>query len=112
MHRAALVSVLCVLLAGCGGSGVAFAPVTPGGPNSEQGETNIRAVIPALEAYFADNGTYGGVTLEKLRSTYDPALIGVRFVVANVQTYCVESTMPGERWSKPGPATEIVPGRC
>lgn len=76
-------------------------------------QANVRASIPALEAYWADNGTYAGATAEGLRSTYDAGIPAVRLVgPLNRRTYCVESTVGSSSYSKRGPAGYIVPGGC
>lgn len=78
----------------------------------DPGMVNVRAAIPAIEAYYADNGTYKGATLKVLRERYDASLQGVEVVKANAQTYCIESTEIGFPWYKAGPAAEIMPGFC
>jgi hypothetical protein len=77
----------------------------------EMAQANIRASIPAIEAYYADNGTYKGATVEALQS-YDAAIQGIEIVRANDQTYCIQSTTGGMPWYKAGPASDIVPGDC
>jgi hypothetical protein len=78
----------------------------------ETAMADIRASIPAVEAYYADNGTYAGLTLELLQQRYDAGVQGIRVVVANDQTYCIESAAVGEPWHKAGPAADILPGSC
>ena len=80
--------------------------------SDEVGMAKVRAAIPAIEAYYADNGTYKGATLELLQERYDAAIQGIRVVKANDQTYCIESTELGFPWHKAGPAAEILPGDC
>jgi hypothetical protein len=78
----------------------------------EMAMANIRAAIPAIEAYYADNGTYKGATLEVLQQRYDAGIQGITVVKANDQTYCIESDAGGFPWHKAGPAADIVPGDC
>jgi hypothetical protein len=86
---------------------------TVSGPAAaEEGMADVRAAIPAIEAYYADNGTYKGATLQVLQQRYDAGLRGVEIVKANDQTYCVQSTNDGFPWYKAGPAAEILPGDC
>jgi hypothetical protein len=75
-------------------------------------QANVRASIPAIEAYYADNGTYEAATLETLRSLYDAGLPDVVIVSAERETYCVESTVGGVSYFKAGPAADIWPGQC
>jgi hypothetical protein len=74
-------------------------------------ETNVRTAIPALEAYYADKGTYRGATVKGLRSVYDQAMGDVALVKATSETYCVESRV-GRGAHKNGPADFIRPGLC
>ena len=108
MPRVVLLSLLCAALTGCGGGWSAV------GSSSDvhDGQSSVRSVIPALEAHYADHGTYAGATLARLRSLYDPSLGGVRIVSATSETYCVESTGPAAVFSKRGPAADIVDGSC
>jgi hypothetical protein len=112
MRHVALVSILCVALAGCGGGGVQTGRLDSGDADHFDAEGNVRAVIPAVEAYYADHGTYAGMTLARLRSTYDATLAGVRIVRAGARTYCVESTVGGTTASKHGPAADITLSGC
>jgi hypothetical protein len=80
--------------------------------SEEAGRAAVRASIPALEAYYADNGTYKGASLEVLQQRYDAGIHGIRIVKANDQTYCVESTFGAFAWHKAGPSSEVMPGNC
>ena len=85
-------------------------PVPPAA--DEQAQADIRGSIPAIEAYYADNGTYAGVTVSGLRTTYDPGVPDVRIVVTSRTSYCVESTVYDVTYSKAGPGADIRPGPC
>jgi hypothetical protein len=89
------------------GSGTTSEP-----PAAEEGMTDVRAAIPAIEAYYADNGTYKGASLQVLQQRYDAGLGGIEIVKANDRTYCVQSTNDGFPWFKAGPAADILPGTC
>ena len=78
----------------------------------DAGMTAVRAAIPAIEAYYADNGTYKGATLQILKERYDAGLSGVEIVKANDRTYCVESTGADFPWYKAGPTADVLPGDC
>jgi hypothetical protein len=97
--------------------GCFYAPLFGAGRGSSSDEAmaqaNVRGSIPALEAYYADNGTYAGATPEGLRGTYDYGLPEVRFVGPfDRRTYCVESTIGSATYSKRGPGGDVVPGAC
>jgi hypothetical protein len=82
------------------------------GGASSDAEANVRAAIPALETWYADNGTYAGATLALIQR-YDASVKDVQFVGPfNRETYCVESTVGDETYSKNGPASAISPGAC
>ena len=111
-----LVPILLValLLTGCheqwGGSSWGGASASS---DEEAAESNVRATIPAIEAYYMDNGgSYEGATLAALRATYDPQLPDVLIVNAGAETYCVESTVGEASYFKDGPASDIFPGHC
>jgi hypothetical protein len=73
-----------------------------------------RATIPAIEAWYADHGTYAGLTLEALRQQYDAGLPDVTIVgPLNMKAYCVEATADGVSYFfKAGPAADILEGHC
>jgi hypothetical protein len=96
----------CFFLPGAGWSDYSSSDV-------EQAQSNVRAAIPAMEAWYAEHGTYAGLTLERLRQDYDPQLPDVTLVgPLNRKTYCVESTAGGVSYFKPGPAADILEGQC
>ena len=81
--------------------------------NDSAAKANVRASIPAVEAYFADSATgYTGMTLAVLQSTYDQGIKGVDVVTANATTYCVQSVVGGKTWKKDGPGADIATGAC
>ena len=82
-------------------------------------KANVRAALPAVEVYDADNiGTasdvdasaaptgYAGMTLALLQS-YDGAVKNVTVGSASSTTYCVKSTVGGKVWYKNGPSADI-----
>lgn len=84
----------------------------PPPPSYDSAEANVRAAIPAIEAYYADNGTYRGMTVDRLRVTYDYGLPDVKLVRVRGYSYCVESTVAGETWSYHAPGSQAEPGGC
>src|SRR4051794_995505 len=61
--------------------------------NNSAAQANIRAAVPAIEAYNSDHGTagYTGATSALLKSGYDQGLKGFEVVPAktNATTYCM-----------------------
>ena len=87
--------------------------------NDAAAKANVRAAIPAVEAYNADNvgnasdidstaGTtgYQGMTLALLQ-TYDAGVVNIVVGSVSTTTYCVSSTVGGKKWWKNGPGAAI-----
>ena len=87
--------------------------------NQSAPKANVRAAVPAVEAYNADNtGTgnsagYAGLTISALQ-TYDSALVPTKLTIqsADSVTYCIQSTVGAATWKKAGPGADIVTGAC
>ena len=84
--------------------------------NKSAAQANVRAAVPGMEAYAADNTRTGylGAHLTKLQLSYDA---GIKNVTVRVNTagtgYCIENTKPtGVLYHKSGPAGDIVPNGC
>jgi len=80
--------------------------------NKSAAQANVRASIPAVEAYYADNNTYAGTTLSYLQTTYDAGVKNIVVQSASSTTYCIESTIGAETWKKSGPGADILTGSC
>jgi prepilin-type N-terminal cleavage/methylation domain-containing protein len=87
--------------------------------NNSAAKANVRAAVPAVEAFNADNtGTgasagYAGMTVTGLQ-VYDSAIVPSKLFIktANATTYCVQSTVGNATWNKQGPGADIVTGAC
>jgi len=88
-------------------------------------QANVRAAIPAVEAYNSDNvGTsndvdsslattgYAGMTLPLLQTTYDAGVKNILVVSASTATYCVSSTVGNYSYYKAGPGADIGTTAC
>jgi prepilin-type N-terminal cleavage/methylation domain-containing protein len=73
---------------------------------------NIRIAHPAVEAYRADVGTYAGMTLVALQSTYSPGVQGIEIVSADDAGYCISANAGGHTWFKASAAPEITTTAC
>lgn len=62
--------------------------------------TNFDGALPALQAWFADNDTYAGVTL--------PPALGITVVRADTTSFCLQSGAEHEV----GPGGQPQPGPC
>lgn len=84
------------------------------GQNAARTRSDLRRVLPAADDYFADNGTYQGMTLERLRADYDTGLPTSRYVLRSASSggFCIEATTRAQTWHASGPSDEISHGRC
>jgi type IV pilus assembly protein PilA len=81
--------------------------------NNSAARANVRASIPAVEAYNADNSKgYSGMTLAKL-TAYDQGVKNVSIIgTPNTTSYCLRSTVGTRSWYKRGPGGDITTGAC
>ena len=81
--------------------------------NESAAKANVRSAIPAIEAFYADNNTYAGMTLSGLQASYDAGIKNITFGgTLNATTYCVQSTVGQATYNKSGPSADIVSGAC
>jgi type IV pilus assembly protein PilA len=80
--------------------------------NDSAAKANVRAAIPGVEAFFADQNTYAGVTPAYLQSTYDQGIKNITIPTATSSTYCIQSVVGGKTWNKAGPAADLATGAC
>lgn len=76
-----------------------------------QAAQRVRAAVPAMEFYAADNGMYAGATVAKLRSI-DRSIRDVVIKRATKSAYCLESTLPGPVVHFAGPKGPVRRGPC
>jgi len=90
-----------------------------GRANQSAAKADVRAAVPAVEAYNADNSAtgasagYAGMTVSALQA-YDSAIVPTKLtiVTADSTTYCIQSTVGGGTYSKSGPGADIITGAC
>jgi type IV pilus assembly protein PilA len=82
--------------------------------NDSAAKANVRAAIPAVEAFFADNNTYAGVTVAGLQSAYDQGVknITIPAASATATSYCIQSVVGDKTWRKNGPAADLEALAC
>jgi hypothetical protein len=80
----------------------------------EKARSNVRAAVPAIEAWYADHGTYKGMTVAALARDYDRTIgDSVRLVGSLTKNrYCVESSVDSATWRKVGPSGLVEGGFC
>ena len=80
--------------------------------NDSAAKANVRAAIPAMEAFFADFNTYAGAAPGFLQTNYDQGIKNITIPTATSSTYCVQSVVGGKTWKKAGPDQDIASGAC
>ena len=73
-------------------------------------QANVRSAVPAVEAYYADNGTYVGMTAAALAAI--DAGVNVTVGTVSASSYCISNTQGTSTYSKSGPSAAIVSGAC
>ncbi len=66
-------------------------------------DSNVRAAIPAMEAYYSDNGTYVGATLTNLKASYDAGLASIAISGLSTSGYTIANTVGACTATKVGP---------
>ena len=76
--------------------------------NKTAAQANVRSAIPAVEAFYADHGTYVGMTLAKLKASYDAGVkLAVDPTLLSTSSYCVKATSGNFTYYKQGPGGPI-----
>ena len=86
--------------------------------NKSAAAANVRSAVPAVEAYYADYGSYAttgvspapGMSLTSLK-TID-AGIKIAVVSGTTTTYCISATSGNYTYFKAGPAADITTTVC
>ena len=73
--------------------------------NKRAAQSDIRAAVPSIEAYYSDNQKYTGVTWTFLHSSIDTGLASAvkGHIAVSGTTYCVGATVGNQNWSLKGP---------
>lgn len=76
-------------------------------------ESNVRAAVPAAEAYYQDNGTYVGMDTAALQAIDAGLSDDIVVDSATATTYCIEHAGPGSaQASYTGPGGDVVNTLC
>ena len=82
--------------------------------NKSAAGADVRSIIPSIESYFSDNGTYSGMSVAALQASYDQAInLSTYTLGAGTQTassYCIQASSQNQTASKAGPSAQIVIG--
>lgn len=74
-------------------------------------KANVRAGLPAVEAFFADYGTYSGMTIASLKA-YDAGFVATLGPTLTATTYCIQSVVGGKTWKVAGPGGTMSNAAC
>jgi type IV pilus assembly protein PilA len=66
-------------------------------------KANLRAALPAAEAYYADNSTYAGMDATDLAAIDSGVSATLTVASAGAASYCLTDTVSGKTWSVAGP---------
>ncbi len=66
-------------------------------------KANLRAALPAAEAYYADNSTYVGMTPATLAAIDSGVSSTLTVASAAAASYCLTDTVSSRTWSVLGP---------
>jgi type IV pilus assembly protein PilA len=80
--------------------------------NDAAAKADVRAAVPAVEAYNSDSTVgYVGMTLSALQS-YDAGVIGITVASATTNNYCIQAVVGGKTWRKNGPGAPLEKVAC
>jgi hypothetical protein len=97
----------------CANTNAGAAAPPPPRPSYGDPRTDLRAAVPAIEAWNIDHGKYAGMTIDQLRAQYDYGIpSGIRVVSATKNAYCIETTVRGHTWSYAGSRQGFRHGGC
>jgi type II secretion system protein G len=81
--------------------------------NTSAAKANVRAAVPAVEAFYSDNGTYDNMSLAALQAIDPSVKVQVDTAENGSTTYCIYNTTPtSPQFMKRNPSGDIVSGNC
>jgi type IV pilus assembly protein PilA len=75
-------------------------------------QSNVRAAIPAAEAYYSDHGNYNFVNAATLRASYDQGLASTLVAKPGASSYCLSDTQGAQTYHVSGPGGTVTTGAC
>jgi len=81
--------------------------------NDAKAQANVRAAVPAVEAFFADNNTYVGMSLAALQLIDAGVSPTLDTSGLTATSYCIDDdAVAGSEYRKAGPAATVIAGSC
>jgi type IV pilus assembly protein PilA len=81
--------------------------------NKSAAKANVRAALPAIEAFYSDNGTYVGATIAKLKASYDAGVSLSTIKSQSTTAYCAQAVSGSRTAHRTGPSGAItLTGAC
>jgi len=79
--------------------------------NKAAAQANVRSAVAAVETYYQDTGGYTGVNKTSLLGIDGGIKVDTNMTGA-AGAYCIQATVGGFTFKKPGPAGDITTGTC
>ena len=81
-----------------------------GKANTSAAASDLRALVPSIEAYYSDQGTYAGMTPTVLHTTYDQSINTALYSLTSLtaSSYCAKATVNGTTAYKNGPSGQVL----
>src|ERR1041384_5986670 len=78
--------------------------------NQKAADSDVRAAVPSVEAYYSDKGTYNGITTTTtyIKNSFDSGLsAAVKVAALSGGGYCVDATVSGKGAYYKGPGGTV-----
>lgn len=74
--------------------------------NNRAAESDVRAAVPSMEAYYESNNTYVGGNAAALKLIDSGLAKAVSVAAAGTNSYCIGATVGNKTWSVAGPGAK------
>ena len=81
--------------------------------NRSAAKANVRAALPAIEAYYSDKTSYVGISVTKLHASYDAGVSLATIKSASLTQYCAQAVSGNATAHRTGPSGALtLTGAC
>jgi type IV pilus assembly protein PilA len=81
--------------------------------NRSAAKANVRSALSAIEAYYSDKDSYSGLTVTKLRTSYDAGVALATINGASPTQYCAQAVSGNATAHRTGPSGALtLTGSC